>query len=399
TGAMLLVELSRIFECALGMTTSKKKGIPLKVRIAPDFPETVVSDVKRLRQVLINLVGNAIKFTESGQIELLLSYSYHADTKGQINAKFEVVDTGRGIAESELESIFYAFQQSSLKASEGTGLGLAISARLVKMLKGNLTVTSSLGKGSTFAFEIPLEVSVVSLQHDTDKSYNVSSIVGEKQLCILVVDDILDNRESLGALLTSVGFVCIYATDGLEALDKVEKELPDLVFMDIKMPNMSGEEAMQEITKLELKKPIPIIALTAGEYNDGGSYLKQLGFSAYLRKPFIAKDIFAVAKQFLSLEYELEEDSSLLDSENKSIGSLLEDIVAMVQQLDIKLAKKLYASIHAQDKNKITEVLESIHFQEEKYDQAKLVLKEKVNSYQFNFLLEVTQKLAFLEDS
>lgn len=374
---------------------AKEKGLQWEISLSNQFPYTIKSDLKRIRQVLINLVGNAIKFTDFGKVSL--NIAVESRQKNKIMASFEVVDTGRGIPEEEYGSIFRAFQQSTSRPSEGTGLGLAISSKLVKMLRGNLAVESKIAQGSIFRFIIPVEVDSFEKIHPKTES-DIINIKGDKQWKILVVDDSVENRTSLGALLKQTGFQCIYAADGLAAVNIYQQEKPNLIFMDLKMPGMSGEKAAEEIQKYNSEKKFPIIALTAGGFTEDTVNLKATPFVGYLRKPFMEKDIYTAIQKNLNIEYERQDLSGNDPDKNKSMEILLDEILEMVEQLEKTKAKSLYSAIRSQDKDKILEELTSIEFTEKKYNQSKNTLQEKIQSYQFTFLLEITKKLSFLED-
>ena len=226
-------------------STAVHKGLQLTFKAAEDLPDFIMADEKRLRQILLNLIGNAVKFTNAGIVHLEIS---HRQSERDISAHhllFSVKDSGVGIPPEQLNTIFQPFEQIHQSTSaffEGTGLGLSISQRLVKKMGGNIQVESQVEKGSRFWFEIPVEALVgkTAVYHSKPK---VIRYEGAKK-SILVVDDVLENRLVLMKLLEDVGFNVELATSGLDAVEKSEKISPDLILMDLMMPIMTGFEAI-----------------------------------------------------------------------------------------------------------------------------------------------------------
>ena len=220
------------------------KNLALKVELPTDLPPAH-GDERRLTQVLLNLVGNAIKFTDTGEVAIRTSTA---------NGTFTVAvhDTGPGIAEADQGKIFEEFQQadsSITKQKGGTGLGLAIAKRIIEMHGGRLWVESELGHGSTFSFTVPVKV-------ERQVGHCMSG-------CILVVEDQMDNRQILRDLLGNAGYQLVEAENGEEALAAVAKQRPDLILMDIQLPIMDGYEATRRIKANPDFKSIPIIVVTS----------------------------------------------------------------------------------------------------------------------------------------
>ncbi|MEC4674177.1 MAG: ATP-binding protein, partial [Nitrospirota bacterium] len=232
----------------------------------PDsLPVEVQGDEQRLRQVLLNLLGNAVKFTDAGQVTLTITQD--EDFPKTHTLGFHVQDTGIGIASEHLEDIFLPFQQvaDSRRQVEGTGLGLAITNKLVSLMGGTLHVESTPGKGSTFSFSISLLPSTgFSTDHPTDRR----KIIGlkNKPKRILVIDDKWENRSVLSNLLQRQGFTMVEATNGKEGLEIAQVLRPDVIFMDLVMPIMDGFEATKALRKISDFKKTPIIALSASAF-------------------------------------------------------------------------------------------------------------------------------------
>lgn len=257
------------------------KGLVLTVDIAADMDRQRVGDRKRIQQILINLLGNAVKFTEKGSVSLDVS-------ERRDNVRFEVRDTGPGLTEQQCAKVFERFVQvddSTARRHGGSGLGLAISRDLVELMSGRIGVESTPGEGSVFWFEIPLDPPVE--QNDPASSgFEDEAQAKPAGFTVLVVDDIATNRIVAKAMLESQGHDVVLAENGQEALDVLASQPLDLVLMDIQMPVMSGDEAISRIRcSRETYSDIPIFAITANASRGEGERLLTLGASAHSTKP------------------------------------------------------------------------------------------------------------------
>lgn len=320
-----LIDLVRSLE-QMFAHRAEAKGLRLSVEFTADLPQYMTLDANKLRQVLINLLSNAIKFTEKGHVKLFVSgmdsrsSGLHTqpldprstDDQRQLKDRplllhFEVTDTGIGIAPSELETIFSAFVQTQAGkiSPDGTGLGLTISRRFVQLMGGDITVQSTPGQGSTFAFTVP-----VHQTHSAETSLTASSCQvirlapNQPTYRILVVDDQPENRRLLVRLLTQIGLDVREAANGQEAVMQWQHWQPHLIYMDIRMPLMNGYEATQQIraTTLDAQAPI-IIALTAQASRSDRSLALSSGCNDYLSKPFQEEVLFNKMAEHLGLEY------------------------------------------------------------------------------------------------
>lgn len=286
----------------MGITSSMQyktteKNIYLNHDIDEAIPDIVIGDTTRLSQILLNLVSNAVKFTDTGGVTIKLqAIEQKADS---VRIRFEVKDTGIGIANDKLNTIFESFKQADLDTTRkygGTGLGLAISKRLIELHDSRINVDSELGKGSNFWFTITFNKS----DRDKNYDYNVDSTLN---ISVLVVDDNQINRLLINKILTKWGAKADFAENGLEAVNKIESSQKyDVVLMDIHMPVMGGLEATQVIrSKSEpYFKQLPIIALTASMLN---SQIDQIGISGmndYLLKPFEPKVLYEKRSRYQS---------------------------------------------------------------------------------------------------
>jgi CheY-like chemotaxis protein/anti-sigma regulatory factor (Ser/Thr protein kinase) len=276
------------------MEAALDKGIDLKVTKSGSVPDAVVLDSKRVTQVLTNLVGNSIKFTESGRVEVQVE----TDTRdGYELLLFKVIDTGIGIPEDKLENIFDSFYQAEnylSKEHDGTGLGLAISKRLAELMDGRLSAESVKGAGSTFTFSLPLQRSDKPAREPKNEAGDLSSLTGLK---VLVVEDNKVNRLFLSEMLEKNGMKVVNAEDGAEAVDAVKNEHFDLVLMDIQMPRMDGVEAAQKIRRIKGGNSLKIIALTAYAMQGDRDKFLESGMDEYVAKPVDIGELNSVIKK------------------------------------------------------------------------------------------------------
>lgn len=324
---LLLNELIALFELR-----AEKKGLCLLFNSDPDLPQMIQGDEVKLRQVLINLLNNALKFTQEGSVQLSVNSK---QLSGQVEKQhtnddsllteysllFTVKDTGPGMTSQELECLFKAFVQttSGHKASEGTGLGLVISQRFVRLMGGTIQVDSSPGQGSTFYFTIPVKAfeSPTFLQESSARPV-IALEPGQPSHRILLVDRDVENRQLLRELLQPLNFELREAANGEEAIEAWAEWQPDLMWMGLLMPVMNGYEAVQYIREAEagkpsqyssanslslLKKRTVILALTASAFEEDRKIALSKGFDDFLRKPFEPHDFFELLKRHLGLKF------------------------------------------------------------------------------------------------
>lgn len=262
---------------------AKEKNITLALQ-NNDHDYNLVGDPLRLRQVLTNLLNNAIKFTKKGSVTL--NVIKNNSTNGEIEYTFEVIDTGIGLTEPQIKMLFTPFQQadsSTTREYGGTGLGLIICKQLVSLMQGEINVTSRYKKGSTFSFTLPFQVNeITSVSEISDKKINLDSL-SEKD--VLLVEDNEVNRLIATALLSEVKIQTTTANNGLEALERLKENHFDLILMDIQMPEMDDYQATIEIKKNDAWHSIPIIALSANAMSNDLERSKQVGMDDHLSKP------------------------------------------------------------------------------------------------------------------
>jgi CheY-like chemotaxis protein len=268
------------------------KGFPLRSEVSSDVPPGLVGDPLRLRQVLTNLVGNALKFTDAGEVRIEVTSAPSADPVRPIGLRFAVVDSGIGIPETDLIRIFEAFTQvdgSATRRVGGTGLGLAISSQLVRRMGGRLQVESALGHGSTFSFV--LAFSVADAQSLAPQGS--SSPRGGRSLAVLLAEDGAVNQLLVRRLLEKAGHTVTVVETGALAVDAVSRTHFDAVLMDIQMPQMDGFEATTTIRAREGngQRRVPIIALTAHAMETDRARCLAAGMDGYISKPIRPDDL------------------------------------------------------------------------------------------------------------
>jgi two-component system, sensor histidine kinase len=281
------------------------KGIALSLEVAPEVPETVLTDAIRLRQILLNLIGNGIKFTDAGSVVVSVTASARSSSRA-VTLSFAVIDTGVGIAADQMERLFQPFSQlaaSSNVPHAGTGLGLAISRQLVEALGGTITMDSSPGHGSTVCFRLPMEVvadptaaaSASAAAPALAKGPAVESDVAARYpLRILVVDDSAVNRRVIELMLRRMGYAPEAAVDGQEALERQHSLDPDLILMDVQMPRLDGLEATRRIRITTGQPEWPwIVATTAFSSADDRAAALQAGMNDGLTKPLKREELIA----------------------------------------------------------------------------------------------------------
>ena len=267
----------------------KDKGLELITEIPTEMPRAMLLDETRLRQILVNLIGNAVKFTDSGYIKLSVRYRYPDDMLCSIlDLIVSVEDSGIGIPEGQTEKIFEAFEQhKEVKTGKygGTGLGLAITRRLIEMMKGEISVKSKVGTGSVFTVIIKnVEVaSIEDLECRQPQYIDFAAIQFEKS-SVLIADDIEYNRELIKGFLEDYGLTLLEAENGKEVIEKTRQHHPDLILLDMKMPEMDGLEAAEILHNDENLKDIPVIAVTASAMKEDEAVISKI-CDAYIRKP------------------------------------------------------------------------------------------------------------------
>jgi signal transduction histidine kinase/ActR/RegA family two-component response regulator len=288
-------------------TEAGRRGLALSLEVATEVPGVIVGDSHRLRQILVNLVGNALKFTEQGEVKVRIELI--ADDLNRRMVRVVVSDTGIGIPEDKIDLIFSSFSQADASMTRkygGTGLGLAICKQLVERMGGKIGVSSEPGKGSTFFFTVPLVEAdgqpEEEIAEETGPPEPPARTAPDRTSRVLIVEDDKDIRNMMELLLGSRGWQTASAAGGEEALRRLESETFDLVLMDWQMPNMDGREVTLAIRAREkgTDKHLPIIGITGHARKDDRQRCLEAGMDDYLTKPFTTDQLFAAMERLLA---------------------------------------------------------------------------------------------------
>ncbi|MCK6545054.1 ATP-binding protein [Myxococcota bacterium] len=340
------------------------KGLDLQLSGIESLPRAIEGDLQQIRQVLTNLVGNAVKFTESGRIILIAGLE--RARPGEEILRISVEDTGPGIQGADLELIFEPFEQAAAGRStgRGTGLGLAISRRFARMMGGDITVVSTPGRGSKFSFTCRTSVCEPSASTSHQVLRGALRLApGEPMGHVLVCDDAEDNRTLLVHMLRAAGFTTVEATDGAAAIEVFQRERPVAILMDRKMPRLDGHEAIRRIRALPHGDEVKILMVSAGALDDSADLALRAGADEFIRKPFRQAEIFDKLGALLCVRftYDLEPEVSepvepdhtprspipaelrdeLISAACAARGTLLRQLVERVRAHDAVLASKL----------------------------------------------------------
>ncbi|MFB2977928.1 response regulator [Microseira sp. BLCC-F43] len=341
------------------------KGLQFIFNRMPEVPQYVICDDSKLRQVLINLLENAIKFTQQGSVNLRVMGEGKESPMTKL-IKFEIADTGLGIAAEELNSLFEPFVQTETgrNSMQGTGLGLPISRQFVRLMGGDINVSSKVGEGTIFRFDIRVHL---PQETDVQTKANFKRVIGlaPNQECdrILVVEDVPENRQLMVQLLKKVGFKVRSAVNGLEAIAIWQDWEPHLILMDMQMPVMDGYEATQQIKANPEGKNTAIIALTAHAFSEERSDILAAGCDDFLPKPFHEEILFEKIAAHLGVEYiyEPEHPTRLPQLSEQPLRLSKNDLSTMPKTW----LEKLYRAAITMDENLLSNLIAQIPAQEE----------------------------------
>ncbi|MEJ2416544.1 MAG: two-component regulator propeller domain-containing protein [Exilibacterium sp.] len=285
------------------------KGLTLWIDQSSQFPRYIVGDSRRLRQIIVNLVGNALKFTDQGGVTIRLGTNKNSYT----HLIIEVEDSGSGISEEDQKKVFAPFVQVGESAgNQGTGLGLSITRQFVQLMGGDISLESTPGKGSLFRISLPMQEASegdIRKSKQTENRKVTKLAPGQPVFRLLIVEDQRDNQLLLTKLLEKVGFQVRIANNGREGIALFQSWKPHLIWMDRRMPVMDGLEATQYIRELPQGKEVKIIALTASAFQEERNEMLEGGMDDYLRKPYRADEIYTCLSKHLGVKY-LYKDSS-----------------------------------------------------------------------------------------
>lgn len=382
----LFEELKIIFEQKIA-----EKGLDFMLEIEEQLPSVLILDGARLRQVLLNLLGNAVKFTDAGHIRLgVTSICCDSENQSQVDLMFEVEDTGVGILTDAQQKIFEPFEQmQGQKTVEygGTGLGLTISRRLVEMMGGQISVASEPDNGATFSVMLPaVEVASVEVFEKASKNGLNADIILFEPANILIVDDIDFNREMLAVYMEEWPFIIHEAKNGKEAIEQARLHSPDLILLDMKMPLMGGYQSTEIMKQDENLKVVPIIAITASALKEDEERISKL-CDGYLRKPVSKNDLTQQLMRFLPCEQVMKPTAmtaAVHDAGGQEIS--LEDIKALPPEWQKAFALAVREGDGEECRSLIQElppIAQSLS----------LTLEGMVDGYRFGKLIEIFDQL------
>ena len=344
---LVLADMEKIFAHKI-----RAKGLELIVEAEPGLPIALLLDETRLRQILLNLIGNAVKFTDDGRVGVSIRHDWLNPEQDRLRLTFAVSDTGVGIPEGEVESIFGSFQQRTGQSHVkygGTGLGLAISKRLVEMMGGSISVESELGQGSTFRVILDeVEVATAAATTYEEAAAECLENVRFESASILIVDDVAQNRRLLRDYLADKGLVLEEAENGEDAVTTCSRRPPDLVLMDVKMPVLDGYEATRILKGRSSTRHIPVVAVTALATKDDRERIGA-AFDGYLTKPISKADLLRTLCSFLphsreevSRRTEEETPPPVADVDTSELSPLFGELQAMLRDNDMR-AKECFS--------------------------------------------------------
>ncbi len=342
---------------------AEAKGLQLIFDQTSDFPRFIHGDSAKLRQILINLLSNSVKFTESGGVTLRLDAE--GDGNGGLILHGEVQDTGIGIKPEDIKRIFMPFEQLDKSvAQEGTGLGLAITRQFVGLMQGEIGAESTPGKGSLFHFKVLVERAkeevVVKAAAELRKVIGLES--GQPDYRILIVEDQLENRRLLQHMLEQVGFKVHIAENGKVAVEQFQQWHPHFIWMDWRMPVMNGFTATRRIKAMEGGKETIIVSLTASVFEEQRDKMMESGSDDFLRKPFRLEEIFNMMAKHLKVRYIYAEEQPTTTAEAARMDLPLSEAMAALpaewlavlaraaEEIDMKAAEQIISRIGARDK-------------------------------------------------
>lgn len=309
----------------------------------------IYGDQGKLRQILINLLGNAVKFTEKGEVVLRVARGDMANTY-----RFDVLDTGQGIEPHDQTRIFEPFQQESAGYDKGgTGLGLAITKRQVELMDGTLTLKSELGKGSVFTAILPFPKAEGEVEFHGNYQ-QVSRLADGYKVLAVVVDDVEENRDILSHLLRDIGIDTIEAHNGQEGIDIIKQQHVDIVFTDIRMPVMGGDEMVTYIRE-RMQLDVPCIAISASTLVHQAEEMLRSGFNHFISKPFRFEAVYECLEKYLDIEF-IYRDNKHLNSDDSSV----DDDLAMQVQLSDALYTKLYKAAKLNDLTELETIITNL---------------------------------------
>ncbi|HPQ36606.1 MAG TPA: PAS domain S-box protein [Synergistaceae bacterium] len=367
---------------------AEEKGLSLKVVMGEEVPPWIFADHDKIRQVLLNLLSNALKFTSSGGITVRINREISQEEKRDMFLVVEVEDTGCGIPPEELEKVFSSFEQTSsgIRHGGGTGLGMSISRQYARLMHGDIAVESEPGRGSLFRFSFPCTGTLPVASGEKKKQIRGFDFQGQ-EVRILVVDDNATNRDMLVQMLEQAGFVTAEAEGGEEGLGLFQSWNPHVILMDYRMGDMDGYEATDRIRQAPGGEKVPIIMVTASVLEEKRKEALERGINGFLRKPFRREELFAEMASHLSLKAIYEE----LSPEEGAI-TLEEPFAEEFPSGDVlpeELRRSLIEATEFGDEERFRELLEEVR---KAYPPLGNVLSRMLENFDYEGILRVLRE-------
>lgn len=351
-----------------------KGSIELHVNVDPKVPKYIMADESKLRQIVVNLVSNAIKYTGEGLVYLQVSLA------AEDVLKVRVCDTGPGISPEQLERVFQPFERGGIEedSQEGTGLGLAISRQFANLMRGSLTAASVVGEGSDFELQLPFQLAYSEDAEDGGHNVRVVGIRGRSRR-VLIVDDHQENATLASQFLQSIGFDVEVVYDGLTAIEKCRESAPDVVLMDKRMPGMDGLEATQRIRELPVCSGVMVIVVTACVHQEDKDELMDSCADGYVRKPYLEEELLQEIARTSGVQYRYEFVEPVFVQGETSVAGL---------QCTAAEQRELVSATLAGDFEALLGLVEALDVD----DASKRYLKSLVRQYRYEDLLDLVDK-------
>ena len=352
---------------------AEQKGLAFVTHWSDQLPAWIQGDERKIRQILLNLLGNAVKFTNAGSI------TFHVDAQLQSDkaiVRFVIKDTGVGIASDQLASIFMPFQQirETRDFVEGTGLGLAITDQLVRLMQGDLYVSSQAGKGTQFCLSLPVTVLSGTAQSNPEPipSTLISGYEGPRQT-ILIADDGWENSTILADLLQPLGFTVLTARHGAEAVSLAQQELPSLILLDIVMPQLDGMGALHQLRTNPQTQAIPVLACSARVFEQDRQQALEAGFTDFIPKPIDLNELLTKIGQYVPVHWITDEPQA--ESSHPALSS------APITIPDVEHLKALYKAALLGDIQEVVRMLDNLEKQDQQYHAFTFDLRRAANEF------------------
>jgi signal transduction histidine kinase/CheY-like chemotaxis protein len=365
---------------------AEEKGLLLQVDQSSAFPRYILGDEARLRQVLINLIGNAVKVTHSGGVTIRLSLQQNEQT----HLLVEVEDTGPGISAEDQKHLFKPFTQLGEAGTQaGTGLGLAISRQYVQLMNGTIGVSSTVGKGSIFSIDLPVqpvdEAAIEALKSSLEIGDVERLAPGQPEYRILIVEDERNNQLLLSQLMERTGFQFKIAENGAQGVQLFQSWHPHFIWMDQRMPVMDGVEATRRIRELPGGKAVKIVALTASAFAEQRREMLDAGMDDYVRKPFRSNEVYNAISKHLGVKYLYADTPEKQEQESALTADML-------QILPEELRMDLMEALETLDNNRIDAIIQQIGAQDHALQKS---LSQLADNFDYPAILKLLKRVNY----